>query len=174
MEDHLIIIGKGSYRTVTCKYCTNSITSNNKDRWRSHLANCSSAPSNVQLSLKKIKSSTVFVESSTSALLEELTEESICSETASSKQVRIQNWIDRVNKKDEEDLDLLFGNCFFHTGMPFRFADSDSLKKFIRRARPAYNLPSSKKVAGSIFIIWNISRENGARNIKLKSIAHCF
>ena len=89
MEDHLIIIGKGSYRTVTCKYCTNSITSNNKDRWRLHLANCSSAPSNVQLSLKKIKSSTVFVESSTSALLEELTEESICSETASSKQVRI-------------------------------------------------------------------------------------
>ena len=39
---------------------------------------------------------------------------------------------------------------FYRIGIPFRFADSPSLKAFITKLRPAYQLPSAKQIAGSI------------------------
>ena len=47
-------------------------------------------------------------------------------------------------------LDGYFANVFYHTGIPFRFADSPSLKEFLKRLRPDYSPPSAKKVAGSL------------------------
>ena len=51
---------------------------------------------------------------------------------------------------DNVILNELFGKTFYHTGIPFRFADSLSLKAFIAKLRPAYNLPTAKQIAGSI------------------------
>ena len=62
----------------------------------------------------------------------------------------IGNWVDRIPSTTNEKMDELFGNTFYHSGLPFRFADSESLKQFLFYIRPAYNVPSSKKVAGSL------------------------
>ena len=62
------------------------------------------------------------------------------------KAVYLYNWVDRVTNNDE--LDELFGKTLYHTDIPFRFADSPSLKAFIAKLRPAYNLPTAKQIAG--------------------------
>jgi hypothetical protein len=100
---------------------------------------------------KKLKrtASTAFIET-VSGSLEEVEERSTTGTGVSSSTTKgtILNWIDRVTNTDE--LDELFGKMFYHTGIPFRFADSPSLKAFITKLRPAYQLPSAKQIAGSI------------------------
>jgi hypothetical protein len=39
---------------------------------------------------------------------------------------------------------------FYQTGVPFRFADSTSLKEFIKTLRPVYSPPTAKQIAGSL------------------------
>lgn len=156
METELVITGKGKDRIVKCKHCFSVIARNNKDRWRSHLSNCDSVPEDKKRSLKlKRTASLAFVETQ-SSILESVGDSSIKTSTplGSSKLVHtnISQWVDRVNSADDEKLDQLFANIFYQTGVPVRLAYHDSLRQFVRRLRPAYELPSSKRIAGALLI----------------------
>jgi len=70
--------------------------------------------------------------------------------TNSTKSFRVSNWVDRVSKDENEELDIFFGNMFYHTRIPFRFADSESLKQFMNKVRSVFKVPSSKRVAGDL------------------------
>jgi hypothetical protein len=55
-----------------------------------------------------------------------------------------------LSQEGIDELDALFGDCFYRTGIAFRIADSDVIKRFVQKLNPAYapHLPSSKKVSG--------------------------
>ena len=124
------------------------MTSHDSKRWTSHLISYSDAPEQIKAQLRKKRTaSTAFIETA-SGSMEEVEESSSTGVSTSTAKGRIYNWVDRVTNNDE--LDELFGKTFYHTGIPFRFADSLSLKAFIAKLRPAYNLPTAKQIAGSI------------------------
>ena len=137
---------EGQYIVGT--YCDSKMTSHDSKRWTSHLISYSDAPEEVKAQLRKKRTaSTAFIETA-SGSMEEVEESSSTGVSTSTAKGRIYNWVDRVTNNDE--LDELFGKTFYHTGIPFRFADSLSLKAFIAKLRPAYNLPTAKQIAGSI------------------------
>jgi hypothetical protein len=147
-NEHFKKVGKGQTRAVYCKYCETKMTSHDTNRWASHLQGCSEAPPELKAKLRKKRTaSTAFIETA-SGSLEEVEESSSTGVSTSAGKGTVYNWLDRVTNTVE--LDELFGKMFYHTGIPFRFADSPSLKAFIAKLRPAYQLPSAKQIAGGI------------------------
>ena len=145
-DKHFKKVGVGKERKVSCQYCHTIMTSHDTKRWASHLNGCSEAPADLKKHIRRKRTAlTAFIETSSGAL-EEVEERSTTSISTSA--VKVYNWLDRVANTD--DLDESFGKMFYHTGIPFRFADSPSLKAFINKLRPAYQLPSAKQIAGSI------------------------
>jgi hypothetical protein len=119
----------------------------------SHLVNCDRAPAEVRnhFNVKKRPTSIVFVDQTRgNTEVESTVSQDYESLSARSSFRKISNWIDKVSGGESEELDQLFANVFYYTGIPFRFADSESLKMFMKRARPAYLLPSSKRIAGGL------------------------
>lgn len=108
-------------------------------RWRSHLINCSDTPLDVKRKISNQRPASIaFVESGN--ILEERTttgtqftsgEQSVISSNT------ILKWMDKLNTEENNILDEMFASVFYQTGIPFRFADSKSLKQFITRLRPA-------------------------------------
>ncbi len=98
----------------------------------------------------KKSTKTAFIETA-SGSLEEVEPSAVSGSISNNLRQGVHNWIDRVNGSELDELDELFGKCFNHKGIPFRFANSPSLGTFVKRLRPAYQLPSAKMVAGSIF-----------------------
>lgn len=39
---------------------------------------------------------------------------------------------------------------YYHTGIPFKFAKSLALPRFMKTIRPSYNVPSAKRVGGKL------------------------
>ena len=150
LESHFTISGRSKGRTIKCNHCEAVVTSNNKDRWISHFVNCGRAPAEVRkhFNVKKRPASMVFVDQKRGNTEVESTVSDRVSATSSFR--KISSWIDKVSGGESEELDQLFANVFYYTGIPFRFADSESLKMFMKRARPAYELPSSKRIAGGL------------------------
>ncbi|RHY87516.1 hypothetical protein DYB35_013809 [Aphanomyces astaci] len=59
-------------------------------------------------------------------------------------------WIDRISLGEKFTLDKAYADIFYSTGIPFRFADSLALERFIKLARPAYAPPTAKAIAGPL------------------------
>jgi hypothetical protein len=109
--------------------------------------NCASVPVDIQRSLKKKRTNSIaFVDTVSSVVDTATTDQSVTSKTAPS----VQQWVDRVNSEENEKLDELLGNIFYQTGIPFRLADHNSFKQFVQRLRPAYTMPSAKRIAGGL------------------------
>jgi hypothetical protein len=123
-------------------YCLKQVTSNNKERWIPHLRNCSEVPVAIKPKFQKRPSSEAFIE--TGSTFSEV------HPTTSSSSADVQSWVDRVSCADIEVLDEMFSNIFYSTGIPFRVADREAVKAFLRRLRPGYSLPSAKRVAGGL------------------------
>lgn len=124
--------------------------SDNKDRWRSHVGNCDSAPDETKRLLKlKRPASVVLVKAKSSTLeIDDCTE--ITSVSSRSVNRNVTQWVDRVNQIEIAELDEYFANIFYQTGVPFRLADHHSVRKFVSRLRPAYACPSAKQIAGKL------------------------
>lgn len=57
----------------------------------------------------------------------------------------MEKYTDKLSAKDVEDLDQLFADFMFRCVIPFKVADSKTLKNFIKRLRPAYKVPMLTK-----------------------------
>lgn len=62
----------------------------------------------------------------------------------------MEKYTDKLSAKDVEDLDQLFADFMFRCVIPFKVADSEALKNFIKRLRPAYKVPSAYKVSNTL------------------------
>ena len=136
------------------------MTSQDTQRWCSHLKGCDETPSEVKLILsRKRDATTAFVETP-SGLLEQVEETSVSgvsldrssNNISSFSSRKISHWLDRINGSDNAVLDELFDGIFYHTGIPFRLAESPSFRAFITKPRPAYEIPSAKQVAGNLIL----------------------
>ena len=113
---HFDKIGKGKERVVKCKYCKQTMTSADTDRWRSHLTtNCKDAPRAVIDSCQKKRPAFVaFVEESS---LPGSSAKSVASDQSAINMPSmsgINRWIDRLGPGEAETLDQLFAKIFKH------------------------------------------------------------
>lgn len=65
------------------------------------------------------------------------------SQERSTSKLSVDKYVDKINMKDAEILDSLFSDFMYRCGIPFTVADSQTLKSFVTRLKPAYQLPTS-------------------------------
>ena len=63
---------------------------------------------------------------------------------------RITDWADSIDASTVQQLDGLIGEAFFTGGVPFRFIENPAFRKFIKKIRPSYELPTRYRLCNEI------------------------
>ena len=61
----------------------------------------------------------------------------------------VRMWIDRMPDLHKTELDDLYANIFYSTGVPFALADCCAVKIFFKKIRPFWNPPSAYRISNS-------------------------
>ncbi len=157
LKKYMTITGEGKGKVYQCGSCSHPLPAHS-DRWISHMKGCNKTPIELRNKLqgKKRPASQVFVETESGVLLPQGAAGAPSGRPTGSvpsipsKSANVPYWTDKVSGLESKRLDAQFAKIFYSSGVPFRFADNEELIEFVRMLRPAYQLPSSKTVAGSL------------------------
>ena len=115
-------------RKTWCIHCNYHLPSNRSDRWRSHIRSCPAASAEIKEKYPVKPSSispTIVVAPVTSSAYISLTSDipvpsthdvKILSQTAKHG---LEYWTDRTTKAQKEQLDMVYANIYYSTGIPF-------------------------------------------------------
>src|SRR5205085_8124182 len=62
----------------------------------------------------------------------------------------IENFIDRMSEKEQEDLEFQLAQALFSAGVPFAFVENPLIIQFFHCLRPSFKLPNRRKLADEL------------------------
>ena len=66
------------------------------------------------------------------------------------KTPKIENFIDRMSEKEQEDLEFQLAQALFSAGVPFAFVENPLIIQFFHCLRPSFKLPNRRKLADEL------------------------
>ena len=58
--------------------------------------------------------------------------------------------MDGISEEEQETLEIMLAQALFASGVPFAFLENEYVKQFFQRLRPAFKLPSRKKLSNEL------------------------
>ncbi|CAG8551636.1 22364_t:CDS:2 [Racocetra persica] len=141
---------------VKCNYCSKTFERGLASRIQMHLNSCLKAPNNAKANLKRKNSTT-----------------SGKSTQKYQKTMPIDNFIDNVNENEQETLEFMLAQAIFATGTSFAFIENPYVIKFFQRIRPAFKLPTRKKLANELLdkVYENVKAESDKKILQAQKVA---
>ncbi|CAB4432167.1 unnamed protein product [Rhizophagus irregularis] len=63
---------------------------------------------------------------------------------------KIENFVDRMSEKEQDDLEFQLAQALFSAGVPFAFVENSLVIQFFKCLRPSFKLPNRRKLAGDL------------------------
>ncbi|PKK66237.1 hypothetical protein RhiirC2_714997, partial [Rhizophagus irregularis] len=141
-----------SHPTVQCNYCSRVLNRAVPARMQNHLdKECLGAPDNAK-SKKNIN-----LQGSTTSIIHIPTITPNTTHTnipvkriKITKTSKIENFVDRISEKEQDDLEFQLAQALFSAGVPFAFVENPLVIQFFKCLRPSFKLPNRRKLAGDL------------------------
>src|SRR5271154_6413053 len=66
------------------------------------------------------------------------------------KTPKIENFIDRMSEKEQENLEFQLAQALFSAGVPFAFVENPLIIQFFQYLHPSFKLPNRRKLADEL------------------------
>ena len=143
-----------SHPSVQCNYCSKVFDRAVPLRMQNHLdKECSGAPDDAK-SKQNINS-----QNSTSSIVPNTITNTTHINRPTNRPVnrikitktpKIENFIDRMSEKEQEDLEFQLAQALFSAGVPFAFVENPLIIQFFHCLRPSFKLPNRRKLADEL------------------------
>jgi hypothetical protein len=142
-----------SHPSVQCNYCPKIFDRAVPFRMQNHLNNeCPAAPDNAKTK-QTINSQSSTINTTQTPIITPNISHINTSANRPIKRTRItkiDNFVDRMDKEEQENLEFQLAQALFSAGVPFTFVDNPLVIQFFKYLRPSFKLPNRKKLANEL------------------------
>jgi hypothetical protein len=157
---HFTRLGKVSgykQNRASCKYCNYELNEA-LGRCKQHLKKCNSVPVSIMQSIfgrthPITSSSSPPLSSLSSSLSSSSSSSTITTISTNLQNHSISNFVDRISRTEQDELELLFAKSIFQCGLFLSLSELEPIKNLWQKARPAFKLPGRKKISTTLLDI---------------------